>query len=381
MLFRAALLSACALAAAQTGPTFGNGLAGVAVCGSKKPPAVVLNYSLPVGASHGVLHHFWITGEREKIDRAWIEYTIDGEAAPSIAFQPAFMCGVGFPSLLSHDFEFSAGGLCGKTAPVGGWNNVFPIPFYKTVLVTARADPSDGPGCFGAYLNVRGTVGLPLVVPGSGRPLPFGARTLLQANALATRQPLEFVVVAELPTGTRGEVFQVSWAVEAQPEGGAAAGGGYIEGCWNFKAAAAEPYPGLVAGCVWRAARSPPNKKQRALRPLNTHTLTPNPITKHRTGVEDYFDSGCATPRSAHRPRADAAPQSPPSARAHPPFPPFSILPSGTTLARTRATRRASFSPTRCRGSRNSTARTPLSGCPRTASTPRTLWSCGTAGC
>jgi len=271
-MFRAALLSACALAAAQTGPTFGNGLAGVAVCGSKKPPAVVLNYSLSVGASHGVLHHFWITGEREKIDRAWIEYTIDGEAAPSIAFQPAFMCGVGFPLLLSHDFEFSAGGLCGKTAPVGGWNNIFPIPFYKTVLVTARADPSDGPGCFGAYLNVRGTVGLPLVVPGSGRPLPFGTRTLLQANALATRQPLEFVVVAELPTGTRGEVFQVSWAVEAQPQGGAAAGGGYIEGCWNFKAAAAEPYPGLVAGCVWRAARSPPNKKQRALRPLNTHT-------------------------------------------------------------------------------------------------------------
>ena len=256
------LLLACPLlptvSPQATGPTFGNGLAGVGVCGSSRTPTVIVNFSLPAGATHGVLHHFWITGERLKIDRAWIEYYVDGEATPSIAFQPSFMCGAAFPELISHDYEYSAGGLCGKTAPVGGWSNVFPVPFYASVVVTARADPSDGPGCFGAYLSVRGTVGLPLVVPGSGRPLPFGTRTLLQANAPATRQPLDFVVVAELPTGTRGEVFLVSWAVEAQPVGGPGAGGGYIEGCWNFKSTAAEQYPGLVVGTGVGALASSP---------------------------------------------------------------------------------------------------------------------------
>ncbi len=69
---------------------------------------------------------------------------------------------------------------------------------------------------------------------------------------------LEFVQLAALPRGQSGEVFLTAWAVEAQPVGGPAAGGGYIEGCWNFFPAAAEAYPGLVVG----------------------------------TGVEDYFDSG-----------------------------------------------------------------------------------------
>ena len=243
------------LAAAQT---FGNGLAGVPVCGASKPPTVILNYTLPANATHGVLHHFWSTGAPLLVDRMWVEYFIDGEAAPSIAFQPSMMCGLHFPELVAHDYEYSAGGLCGKSAPVGGFSNVFPIPFYASVLVTARADPADGDGCFGAYLNVRGTVELPLAVPGSGRPLPLGSRLVLQRNAPAERQPLDFVAVAALPAGTRGEVFLTAWAVEAQPEGGPAAGGGYIEGCWNFHRAAAEPYPGLVVG----------------------------------TGVEDYYDSG-----------------------------------------------------------------------------------------
>jgi hypothetical protein len=111
-------------------------------------------------------------------------------------------------------------------------------------------------------------------VPGSGRPLPFGTRTLLQVNAPATRQPLEFVVVAELPTGTRGEVFQVSWAVEAQPVGGPGAGGGYIEGCWNFKPTAAEHYPGLV---VYVSTRTPPP-------PAPKNILTYHPFNPYQQG-------------------------------------------------------------------------------------------------
>ena len=242
--------------------TFGNGLAGVPICGSSRSPTVILNYSIPIDGNftHAVLHHFWMTGgPSPEIDRIFIDYFIDGEVTPSISFQPSFMCGLQFPQFVDHDYEYSASGLCGKTAPVGGYSNVFPIPFYKSALVTARADPIDGPDvCVGGYLNVRGSLNLPLTVPGSGRPLPIGTRLTLQKNPLSLWQPLQFVPVAALPAGKKGEVFMVSWAVEAQPEGGPGEGGGYIEGCWNFYTTANVSYPGLVVG----------------------------------TGVEDYFDSG-----------------------------------------------------------------------------------------
>jgi hypothetical protein len=80
---------------------------------------------------------------------------------------------------------------------------------------------------------------------------------ILQKNPIAVRQPLEYVPIAELPKGQKGMVFFVSWAVESKPVGGPSAGGGYIEGCWQFYRAADEKFPGLVVG----------------------------------TGVEDYFDS------------------------------------------------------------------------------------------
>ena len=255
MMMRAlALLALAAAPSLAVGPTFGAGLAGTPVCAA---PLTILNYSLPPLATHGVLHHFWVTGAQYKVDRMHISYFVDGEAEPSVSFQPSMACGLAFPTEVAHDFEYSAGGLCGKTAPVGGWSHVFPIPFYKSVIVTARGDASDA-GCFTAYLNVRGTVELPLAVPGTGQALPFGTRMVLATQPLALRQPLEFVPLFSFPAGTRGQVFQTSWGVEAQPSGGPAAGGGYIEGCWNFYADVLTPYPGLVAG----------------------------------TGVEDYFDSG-----------------------------------------------------------------------------------------
>ena len=277
------------------GPTFGTGIAGFPICAA---PTTILSYTLPPNATHAVLHHFWVTGAPLKTDRMIVDYFIDGEATPSISFQPSLMCGLAFPSEIAHDYEYSAGGLCGKTAPVGGYSNIFPIPFYASVIVTVRANPLDldGGGCFGGYVSVRGTVELPLVVPGSGRPLPLGTRLVVQSSGPALRQPLEFVVVAALPAGMRGELFQTTWAVEAQPVGGPASGGGYIEGCWNLHGTAAEPYPGLVVG----------------------------------TGVEDYFDSGyCAFMHRARRPHssflnaraafAHSLPTTP-----HAPPPPFS---------------------------------------------------------
>jgi len=240
------------------GATFGNGLAQVPICGSSKPPSLIVNHTLQKGQTHGVMHHFWCTGAQYKIDRMWVEYYIDGETKPSISFQPSMSCGLAFPTRLKHDFEYSAGGLCGKDAPVGGWWNTFPIPFYKSVVVTVRADPSDGTGCFNGYVNVRGTAELPLILPQSGIPLPSGTRMVLQKNPIAVHQPLEYVTLGSLPAGKKGMIFMSAWGVDTMPVGGPKAGGGYIEGCWQFYRQANEAFPGLVVG----------------------------------TGVEDYFDSG-----------------------------------------------------------------------------------------
>ena len=168
------------------GPTVGNAIPVLPVCGSSRAPSIVVNETVD-NFSHGVLHHFWATGTKDKIDRMWVEYFVDGEGTPSIAFQPSMMCGSAFPTRMAHDFEYAAGGLCGKSAPVGGWWNTFPVPFYKSVLVTVRADPQDGPGCFTGYVNVRGTLGMPLSLPSSAVPLPMGARLMLHKQPLAVR--------------------------------------------------------------------------------------------------------------------------------------------------------------------------------------------------
>jgi hypothetical protein len=120
--------------AAVPGATFGNGIAGFDVCGGSKPPTVVLNHSLLSTETHAVMQHFWVTGANILVDRMygrssalcvcraskntigrrgesaatceaplygmvwyapthrWVEYYVDGEAAPSIAFQPAMAC-------------------------------------------------------------------------------------------------------------------------------------------------------------------------------------------------------------------------------------------------------------------------------------------------
>eukprot|EP00041_Stephanoeca_diplocostata_P017490 m.354493 g.354493 ORF g.354493 m.354493 type:complete len:166 (-) comp20717_c0_seq64:2493-2990(-) len=123
--------------AAPSGPgrSFGTGLAGVSIC---PKPQVVLNYTLSPKASHGVLHHFWVTGTRVQIDEAWIDYFIDGESSPSISMQPSMMCGLAFPAEVNETFLYSAGASCGKNAAVGGWFNTFPIPFGNSVLVTVQ---------------------------------------------------------------------------------------------------------------------------------------------------------------------------------------------------------------------------------------------------
>ena len=214
-------------------------------------------------STHGVLHHFWITGNHGpgQIDEAWISYYVDGEPTPSIEFQPARMCGQFFPEMQpSNDTAlYSAGSLCGRNSNVGGWFNTFPVPFARSIVVTARPAAAWAVqyGCLHSYINVRGTEGLPVVLPLSGVALPPTARLQLQRHEWAERQALEYVNVTTNAAGERGMVFMVGFAVEAKPLGGTAVGGGYIEGCWQFYRQRDEAFPGLVVG----------------------------------TGLEDYFDS------------------------------------------------------------------------------------------
>ena len=76
MLLLASALARADIADAGFGPTIGNGLAGIAICGKSKPPSIVINHTLAVGETHGVLHHFWATGAAGKIDRFWVDYYI-----------------------------------------------------------------------------------------------------------------------------------------------------------------------------------------------------------------------------------------------------------------------------------------------------------------
>ena len=215
------------------GKTFGNGVAGFPLCAS---PIVLLNYTLSASATHGVLHHFWSTGAAITVDRLWVEYFIDGEATPSLSFQPSQMCGLAasfLPFYMAYNKTdlYRAGALCGRNSAVGGYFNTFPVPFGKSAHVTVRADPLDCPkGCCGAgYLNVRGTEGLPIILPGSGIPLPSTARLRLQKNKWDVAQPAQAVPLVSVPSGS-GLIFMTTLAVETRPVGGDRVGGGYIEG-------------------------------------------------------------------------------------------------------------------------------------------------------
>lgn len=236
--------------------TVGNGLAGVPL--RPQESIVLFNHTLTRGDSHAVMHHFWVTGPGTYSDSIWVAYYVDDDGdEPSILFQPSMMCGVGFPAAYArrNEPQFAAGSLCGKNAIAGGWWNTFPIPFYRNILIKVWANANQG--THPLWLNVRGTVDLPLVMPGLGSPLPFGTRMFLHWNPLTLAQPQEFVDVAVVPSGRPAIVFLTSWAVESKPVGGPEEGGDFIEGCWNFYRQANESYPGLVVG----------------------------------TGVEDYFES------------------------------------------------------------------------------------------
>lgn len=225
--------------------TFGSGLPApfLTVCAE---PTVILNYTLTEGADLGVLDHFWITGDY--VDDVIMEYYIDGEVEPSVAFEPSMACGQGFPDDTANPVAeggiYSAGGKMGKAASQGGYYHKYKIPFGRSVIVTARTTTNSG--CQYQYIMVRGYERSPHergIVTSSGFEIPRSARMQLQVLPETVFPPLQLVSIANVSAGFSALLMQTAVATSSSP-----IGNNYIEGCWHLLRRASEVWPGLIVG-------------------------------------------------------------------------------------------------------------------------------------
>ena len=249
----AALAAAAAFGGVARGEMAPPRTFGVGFTASQAPvcaaPTLLLNHTLSAGAELGILSHFWCTGD---VDRnVVVEYFVDGEAAPSIAFEPAMASGQGFPQFIGDDplaqqaSLYEAAGKMGKAGPVGGWYFKYKIPFGTSVLAQIRLINGSKP-CQYAYIQIRGHEvfpGEPGVVLPSGAALPRAARMQLQQIDNSTFAPLAQVALANISKGMSAVLFQVTLATSTYPPMN-----NYIEGCFHLLREANESFPGLVVG-------------------------------------------------------------------------------------------------------------------------------------
>lgn len=141
-----------------------------------------------------------------------------------LTLRSVFVSGTAFPTMLNSTSLYSAGQLCGRNTPIG-WFNTFPIPFGASVVVTVQSATA-----VTLYTNLRGSENLPVVLPGSGIPLPATARLKSSFIPLSEFQPHNLVALYNASAGKVGLVFSLNFGVQASPVGGPSAGGGYIEG-------------------------------------------------------------------------------------------------------------------------------------------------------
>ena len=141
--------------------SFGTGNAGQVCLGR---PVQLFEHQLSNSAHAGVMSHFWTTGTSEEEQAAqgvelMINYRFDGEATPSISFNPAKMAGqffgavqlpVGAPwtdgtrAATQNSSMFAAGDKMGKNALTSAWFNYYKLPFASTVEITASLSARSG---------------------------------------------------------------------------------------------------------------------------------------------------------------------------------------------------------------------------------------------
>ena len=123
-------------------------------------PRVILNHSLTNQPGFGVIDQFW-TVQQTDIELAVLgvreefSYFFDGEAVPSVVFEPAMAAGQSWAAAElggrwvdsqrfvgpGDDGVFAAGAKMGKSATKGGWWHKVKMPFTRSVLVTSRLVP------------------------------------------------------------------------------------------------------------------------------------------------------------------------------------------------------------------------------------------------
>jgi hypothetical protein len=154
---------------------------------------------------------------------------IDGEATPSIQFQPSLACGVGFDdnqAAWGNDFF-------GKQADSGGWYSNIRVPFSRSINITYQSAPGAANDVI--YMWVRGQENLPVVV--GEYALPPSARLILQKTSGAV-PALGYVNVVDVPTGSGlilGTVLSFS-----------AGNLNTLEGCHHLYTPYTAPYPGIL---------------------------------------------------------------------------------------------------------------------------------------
>jgi len=174
------------------------------------------------------------------LENTVVRYYVDNEALPSIQYIPPIACG----SAVDETSAPWGTKWFGKGAKDGSWFNNFKIPFQKSIRVTVQ----NLVGSYGGfYIIVRGTPNTPINIGGVA--IPATAKLILQRFE-NTVKPLEYVPVADVPTGS-GLFFMHTLYVSSTNLN-------FLEGCYHMYAPFTQQYPGTVIS----------------------------------TGTEDYFDSG-----------------------------------------------------------------------------------------
>ena len=196
------------------------------------------NHTLTSGFA--TLTHFWATGSPSPlIDAAIWSYYLDGESTPSIQFTSQMVAGTGFPephAPWGHRWF-------GKGSADAGWYNNFRVPFTKSIRITGRLPY----GSATLWAIFRGTENLPISI--GGFTLPSSARLIQQRLVNATFEPLDWVTVLDVPSGS-GLLFSHTLAVTSGNLN-------FLEGCYHAYTPHSALFPGLTVS----------------------------------TGTEDYFDS------------------------------------------------------------------------------------------
>ena len=269
--------------------------AGVPGGGAQRNIAV-LNHTLRPGSVLGVMDHFWWCSSPSEIPlaqqglRAELRYYVDGEAEPSVAYEPAMAVGQGFAAttVAGEWFDaqsqvgdgstlFSAGSKMGRSGiGCGGWWHRHPVLFQRSIRIeiavvavgnatavfgNATAPPPPlptfpPPGCIQATAVVRGYErSTPFRTP-AGVALPLEARMRVQRIESEEFAPREFVPLATIPAGHQALMYLLTFSTSTRPWTHCtsadckthATENNYVEGCWHLLRTHDEPLPGLITG-------------------------------------------------------------------------------------------------------------------------------------